>query len=98
MLMTMLLIIAAPAAAPINPAAIELFERDPVLNGWALAGFDRNADGWLTSYEAQGAAAAFKDVADTDADGRVTVREYEAAKAFIVARRGSGGAKMVEVR
>lgn len=73
-------------AAPVNPAAAELFERDPVLNRWALASFDRNEDGWLTLFEAQAAVTEFKRLADTDHDGRVTVQEYEAAKRFLVAR------------
>lgn len=77
---------AEPPPLPVNPAATELFERDPVLQGWALAGFDANHDGWLTLYEAQGALAAFKRIADTNHDGRVTVAEYEAAKRFLVAR------------
>ena len=98
MLMSLLLIVAAPGTASINPAAVELFERDPVLNGWALAAHDGNRDGWLTSYEAQGAAAAFKELADADSDGRVTVREYDEAKRFIVARSGGAGPRMVEVR
>lgn len=93
-----LLLLAIQAAAPVNPAAVELFERDPVLNGWALTGHDRNGDGWLTTYEAQGAATTFKELADSDRDGRVTVREFNEARTFIVARHGSGGAKMVEVR
>lgn len=82
------LLIAVQSIAPINPAAVELFERDAVLNGWAMSSHDRNRDGWLTTYEAQGAAAAFKQLADADRDGRVTVREYDEAKRFIVARTG----------
>jgi len=74
------------AAAPASPAATELFERDPVLGQWALASFDANHDGWLTLYEAQGAVAEFKRLADTNGDGHVTVAEYEAAKRFLVAR------------
>jgi hypothetical protein len=99
MMIAMLMLLAAPGAASINPAAIELFERDPVLSRWALhAGHDRNGDGWLTTYEAQAAAAAFKEIADTDRDGRLTVREYEEAKAFAVARTGGTGPKVVVVR
>jgi len=78
--------VAAPPPATVNPAATELFERDPILGSWALASADANHDGWLTLYEAQGALAEFKRIADTDHDGRVTVAEYEAAKRFLVAR------------
>lgn len=74
------------AAASFNPRANELFDRDPVLNAWAVRSFDRNHDGWLTLFEAQPALAAFKDLADSNHDGRVTTREYEAAVAFIRAR------------
>ena len=98
-MMNLALILAAvQAAAPINPAAVELFERDAVLNGWAMSAHDRNRDGWLTTYEAQGAAAAFKELADTDRDGRVTVREFDEAKRFIVARSGSAGPSVGVVR
>jgi hypothetical protein len=84
----LLMLLAAPGAGSVNPAAVALFERDPVLNNWALASHDRNGDGWLTSYEAQGAAEAFKDLADGNRDGRVSVREYEETKAFLIARMG----------
>jgi tRNA G37 N-methylase Trm5 len=84
----LLLIAQAPAlqAADINPHAIELFDRDADLNAWAVRVYDRNHDGWLTLFEAQPAMRAFKAIADTDRDGRVTVSEYEQAKAFVVAR------------
>lgn len=77
--------------ASLNPRAGELFERDPALRAWAVREFDRNGDGWLTLYEAQPAVAAFKEIADTDKDGRVTVREFEEGKAFVAARWGTGG-------
>jgi hypothetical protein len=70
----------------LNPAAAALFERDDVLRGWALRRYDRNGDGWLTSFEAQDAAAAFKQIADSNRDGRVTPYEYEQGKAFVAAR------------
>ena len=73
------------ASAP-NPRAAELFERDPVLMAWALKLFDANDDGWLTLFEAQRAADAFRDLADTDHDGRVTTGEYRNAVVFIAAR------------
>lgn len=75
--------------ANLNPHATELFERDPVLNEWALRLYDRNRDGWLTLYEAQPALQTFRDIADANRDGRVTVREYQAAKAYIAARWGA---------
>jgi len=73
------------ASAP-NPRVAELFDRDPALMAWALKRFDSNGDGWLTLFEAQRAADAFRDVADTDHDGRVTTSEHRSAVAFIVAR------------
>jgi len=85
--MLALALIALAAAAPpgLNPAAADLFERDPELKAWAIARFDLNADGWLTSFEAQPALEFFKDIADSNHDGRVTVREYGQAKAIIAA-------------
>lgn len=91
MMMTAFLLAAAVQTAQpagLNPRASELFERDPQLNTWAVRQYDRNGDGWLTLYEAQPAVAAFKQIADTDGDGRVTVREYAEGKAFVVARWG----------
>lgn len=94
--MLSLLLAATIAAAPpvgassdpaaLNPHASELFERDPELSRWALRLFDANGDGWLTSYEAQTALNAFKEIADSNRDGRITVAEYEEAKRFIAAR------------
>lgn len=94
-----LLLLAATAnsAAPIrvmapvlnstpNPRAAELFEHDPALMGWALERFDANGDGWLTLFEAQRGANAFRDLADGNRDCRVTTSEYRDAVAFIVAR------------
>lgn len=78
-----------PDPASVNPHAVELFDRHPALHAWAVRTFDRNQDGWLTLYEAQPAVKAFKEMADTDRDGRVTVREFEEASAFVAARWGS---------
>lgn len=95
-MVTFLLVLAAAPAvvagppASINPHAAELFDRDPVLNAWAVQTFDRNRDGWLTSYEAQPAVATFKEMADADRNGRVTVREFEDARALVQARFGVG--------
>ena len=75
-----------PVDPSFNPSANQLFDRDPVVKAWAVRRFDTNHDGWLTSYEAQPALAAFKDLADGNRDGRVTTYEYDRAKEFIVAR------------
>jgi len=72
------------AAASFNPRAVELFERDWVLNQWARRQFDANGDGIISVAEAQPAALKFKEIAD--ADGRVTPYEYERAREFIIAR------------
>lgn len=74
------------AAASFNPRAVELFERDWVLNHWARRQFDANGDGIISVAEAQPAALKFKEIADADADGRVTPYEYERAREFIIAR------------
>ena len=74
------------AAASFNPRAVELFERDWVLNQWARRQFDANGDGIISVAEAQPAATKFKEIADADADGRVTTYEYERAREFIIAR------------
>ena len=77
---------AIAASTPVNPNANALFDRDVVLKQWAVRTYDSNRDGWLTLYEAQGALAAFKDLADGDRDGRVTTYEYDRAKEFIASR------------
>ena len=78
---------APPAStATFNPDAIELFDRDWVLNQWAKTSFDANHDGVISVQEAQPAALAFKEIADGDGDGRVTPYEYEHAREFILAR------------
>ena len=74
------------AAASFNPRAVELFERDWVLNQWARHRFDASGDGIISVAEAQPAALKFKEIADADADGRVTPYEYERAREFIIAR------------
>ena len=73
-------------AASFNPRAVELFERDWVLNQWAKRLFDTNGDGVISVSEAQPAALEFKQIADGDGDGRVTPYEYERAREFIIAR------------
>ena len=72
--------------AGLNPRANELFDREPVLKAWALRIHDRNHDGWLTLYEAQTAANSFREMADGNDDGRVSVSEYAAAIDFVRAR------------
>ena len=84
----MLMALMFVAADVPNPRAAELFDTQPALMAWALRDYDRNKDGWLTMYEASVAADAFRDIADIDKDGRVTVREFDAAKAFIASRFG----------
>ncbi len=66
-----------------NPEAGALFERDPAMNAWAMLLFDRNRDGWLSSFEAQPALTAFKSLADANRDGRVTVSEFKTAKSIV---------------
>ena len=79
--------VAAPAAdASFNPRAVELFQRDWVLNQWAKRAFDANGDGVISVEEAQPAALRFKEIADGDGDGRVTPYEYDRAREFILAR------------
>lgn len=76
----------APTNVPVTPAAMQLFDRDWVLMNWALKFFDANHDIPLEPNEAQAAAEAFRRMADTNGDGRVTPEEYRAARQFILAR------------
>ena len=85
-LLLVLLQAAQPASASANPRAVELFERDWVLNQWAKQRFDADGNGVISVAEAQPAALAFKDIADGDGDGRVTPFEYDRAREFILAR------------
>ena len=82
---------AATGSPEVNPRAIELFERDPALMQWALRMHDSDGDGQLSRAEAQGAADAFRAIADGDGDGQVTPYEYARAVEFIVARYAVGG-------
>lgn len=75
-----------PASLQVRPAALQLFERDWVLMNWALKFYDSNHDILLQPEEAQAAADAFRKIADTNSDGRVTPEEYRAAREFILAR------------
>jgi hypothetical protein len=67
-----------------TPAAMSLFDRDWVLMNWALKYYDSNHDILLEPDEAKAAAEAFRRIADSDGDGRVTPEEYRAARAFIL--------------
>lgn len=92
MVVGFLMLVAAQEALPsassaaFNPRAVELFERDWVLNQWAKRRFDANGDGVISIEEAQPAALRFKEIADGDGDGRVTPYEYGRAREFILAR------------
>jgi hypothetical protein len=76
----------ASASVTVAPDARGLFERDWVLMNWALKFHDSNRDILLEPAEAQSATDAFRKMADTNGDGRVTQDEYRAARAFILAR------------
>lgn len=89
----LLLVAAAPLLAQSTPASLTmkppaqiLFERDWVLMNWALKHFDGDHDILLQPQEAQAAAEAFRQMADTNHDGRVTPDEYRAARQEILAR------------
>jgi hypothetical protein len=75
-----------PASAPVAEQARMIFEKDWVLMNWALKFYDTDRDILLEANEAQAAAAAFRDMADANHDGRVTTDEYRAAREFILAR------------
>jgi len=76
---------AAPRLQP-TPAAMQIFESDWVLMNWALKYFDANHDILLEPDEAYAAANAFRKLADTNGDGRVTQEEYRAARQLILER------------
>ena len=85
----MMLIMAMAVAvetSTLNPRALEFIERDPTIERWAVARFDRNHDGWLTLFEAQEAVREFRRIADEDRDGRVTPREFDLGIAYLKAR------------
>jgi hypothetical protein len=88
MILPLLLFAATAAAQPpsVTPAALNIFERDWVLMNWALKFYDKDRDVLLSPPEAAAAANAFRALADTNGDGRVTQDEYRAARAFILAR------------
>ena len=75
-----------PASIEINPKARQLFESDWVLMDWGLRQFDRDRDARLSDAEATAGAAAFKDMADANDDGKVTPHEFRQARAFLLAR------------
>ena len=76
---------AAPRLQP-TPAAQRIFESDWVLMNWALKYFDSDHDYLLDPGEAQAAADAFRKIADTNGDGRVTKEEYRAARELILSK------------
>lgn len=73
-----------PASLRVKPAAQALFERDWVLMNWALKHYDTNRDILLEPDEAQAAADSFRQMADSDHDGRITPQEYAAARQEIL--------------
>jgi hypothetical protein len=74
------------ASVSVGPEARALFERDWVLMNWALKFYDNDHDMLLSEAEAEGAAAEFRRMADTNHDGRITPDEYRAARALVLAR------------
>jgi hypothetical protein len=70
----------------VTDQARALFEKDWVLMNWALKFYDADRDILLEPGEAAAAARAFRAMADTNQDGRVTTDEYRAAREFILAR------------
>jgi|SRR5437763_1613654 len=88
---SLLLVVAAAASAQPTPASLStkpvaqsLFERDWVLMNWALKLYDADRDIMLQPDEAAAAASAFRAMADTNKDGRVTPDEYRAAREAIL--------------
>ena len=83
---------ATPASVRVGPETMQIFERDWVLMNWALKYYDADRDILIEPGEALAAAEAFRRIADTNSDGRVTPEEYRAARAFILAspRRPAG--------
>jgi len=84
------LTLAAPALAQqprSDPAAArQILERDWVLMNWALKYYDADRDILLSATEARLAADAFRSMADSDNDGRVTTQEYRSARLAILSR------------
>lgn len=74
------------ASVSVTPEARNLLERDWVLTNWALKYFDANHDIMLEPGEEAAAAERFRQIADTNHDGRITPEEYRAARALILAQ------------
>ena len=74
------------ASVGVTPEARSLFERDWVLMNWALKYFDSDHDLLLDPGEAAAAAARFREIADTNRDGRVSTAEYRAARALLLSQ------------
>ncbi len=75
-----------PASVSVAPEARTLFERDWVLMNWALKYYDFNHNILLEPSEAAAAADGFRQIADTNHDGRIVPEEYRAARALILAK------------
>jgi hypothetical protein len=75
---------ATPASLKTPPPALRLFERDWVLMNWALKNFDADRDILLQPGEARAAADAFRRLADSNRDGRITPEEFRAARESIL--------------
>lgn len=73
-----------PASLETPPPALKLFERDWVLMNWALKFHDANRDILLQPGEAEAAALAFRTLADSNHDGRVTPEEFRSAREAIL--------------
>ena len=71
---------------PVGTSTGDIAVGDWVLANWALKNFDRDSDIRLSDEEASAAASALRKIADADEDGRVTPAEFQAARAFILAR------------
>jgi hypothetical protein len=94
MLLVAASLMSTPAAAQMQGAeatsatnaSLQLFQQDWLLMNWALRNFDADKDVQLSADEAVRAAAAFKQIADGNSDGRVTQDEFRRGREFILAR------------
>lgn len=77
---------ATPTSVSVTPEARNLFEQDWVLMNWALKYYDADHDVLLEPAEAAAAAARFRQIADSNHDGRVTPEEYRIARELILSQ------------